>query len=108
MGELQNPHFYDFGIFERVPGSPNQLCLFLETPGYLTKIKKNLGLKKNSEIHVLKCSEKTAPKNPEDSSNKVLENWIRDHYLSKNIKWRFSKPRYFETRKPRNFETKKL
>ena len=37
MGEPQNPHFYDFGIFERVRGSQHQLCLSLETPGHLTK-----------------------------------------------------------------------
>ena len=40
MGEPQTPHFYDFRIFGRVPGSPNQLFSSLETPGYLKKLKK--------------------------------------------------------------------
>ena len=40
MGEPQTPHFYDFGTFERVLSSQNQLCLSLETPGHLNKIKK--------------------------------------------------------------------
>ena len=35
MGEPETPHVYDVGIFERVPGSRNQLFLSLETPGYL-------------------------------------------------------------------------
>ncbi len=41
MGESQNPHFDDFGFLRRVTKPKNQLCLSLETPGYLTKIKKN-------------------------------------------------------------------
>ena len=41
MGEPQNHHFYDFGIFERVPAPQNQLSLSLETPGHLKQIKKN-------------------------------------------------------------------
>ena len=40
MGEPKNPHFYNFGIFERVPGPQNQLFLSLETPWYLNTIKK--------------------------------------------------------------------
>ena len=40
MGEPQTPHSYDFGSLERVPGSQNQLFLFLETPGYLKQIDK--------------------------------------------------------------------
>ena len=40
MGEPQTPHFCHFGFFGHVPGSQNQYYLSLETPGYLTKIKK--------------------------------------------------------------------
>ena len=39
MGETQNPHFYDFGIFGAVHEPQNQYYLSLETPGYLTKSK---------------------------------------------------------------------
>ena len=41
MGEPKNHRFYDFGIFGRVPEPQNQLCLSLETPGYLKSFKKN-------------------------------------------------------------------
>ena len=41
MGESQTLHFYDFGIFERVPEPQSQLFLSLETPGYLNNVKKN-------------------------------------------------------------------
>ena len=41
MGEPETPHFYDFGVFERVPEPQNHVFLSLETPGYLTKIKKH-------------------------------------------------------------------
>ena len=37
----QTPHFYDFGIFERVPSSQKQLFVSFETPRRLTKIKTN-------------------------------------------------------------------
>ena len=37
MGEPQIPHFYDFGIFGCVPEPQNQIFLYLETPGHLTK-----------------------------------------------------------------------
>ena len=40
LGNLNNPHFYDFGIFEPKPKPQNQLFLSLETPGHLNKIKK--------------------------------------------------------------------
>ena len=43
MGETKTPHFYDFGISEPVTKPQNQLFLFLETPGFLNKIKKSLG-----------------------------------------------------------------
>ena len=36
MGEVQTPHFYDFGIFEPVAKLQIQLILFLETLGHLT------------------------------------------------------------------------
>ena len=34
MGETETPHFYDIGIWGRVPEPQKQLCLSLETPGY--------------------------------------------------------------------------
>ena len=40
MGEPKHPHFYDFGIFGRVPEAQNQLCLSLETTGCLKQSKK--------------------------------------------------------------------
>ena len=40
MEEPQTHHFYDFGIFERVPEPQHQLFLSLETPGQLRQIKK--------------------------------------------------------------------
>ena len=40
MGEPRNLHFYDFGIFGRVPEPQHQLILSLETPVYLNKSKK--------------------------------------------------------------------
>ena len=43
MGEPQTPHFYDSGIFERVPGSRNHSLLFCVTPGYLKKLEKIIG-----------------------------------------------------------------
>ena len=42
MGELKNPHLYDFGIFGRVPEPQNQYYLSLETPGYVKQFKKQL------------------------------------------------------------------
>ena len=41
MGETQNLHFYDFGIFESVTKPQKQLFLSLGTPGQLKKIKKH-------------------------------------------------------------------
>ena len=41
MGESPNPHFYDFGIFGRVPEPQHPLFLYLETPGYFKKSKNN-------------------------------------------------------------------
>ena len=41
MGEPNNSHFYDFGIFEPVITPQNQLFVSLETPGHLNKIKNN-------------------------------------------------------------------
>ena len=43
MGEPQNHHFYEFGIFGRVSEPQNHLFLSLETPRDLNKIKKNPG-----------------------------------------------------------------
>ena len=44
MGETETLHFYDFGIFERVPKPQNQLFLSLEAPRHLNKSKKNFML----------------------------------------------------------------
>ena len=43
MGEPKNPHFHDFGIFERRQASKPILFIFvsLEAPGYLKQTKKN-------------------------------------------------------------------
>ena len=41
MGDPQNPHFCDFGTFERVLSSQKPIILYLATPGHLKKIKKN-------------------------------------------------------------------
>ena len=43
MGEPKNPHFYNFGIFERVPELQKHYYLFYETPEYLQKSTKFLG-----------------------------------------------------------------
>ena len=40
MGEPQNPHFCDFGIFGRVQTPQYQHYLSSEAPGHLKKIKK--------------------------------------------------------------------
>ena len=39
MAEPKNPHFYDFGAFERALAFQDQLFLSLETPGHLKQIK---------------------------------------------------------------------
>ena len=43
MGEAHTPHFYDVGICEPVVKPQNQLCLSLETPGYIKKSRKIFG-----------------------------------------------------------------
>ena len=40
MGEPENPHAHDFGMFESGPETQNQYYLSLETPGYLKSFKK--------------------------------------------------------------------
>ena len=52
MGEAQTPHFYDFGIFEPVTKPQNQLCLSLETPGHLNKIKKDPHFQKHIFLQI--------------------------------------------------------
>ena len=39
MGEPKSRYFYDFGICECTPCSPNQYYLSFETPGYINKVK---------------------------------------------------------------------
>ena len=41
MGETENPHFYDFETFGRVPEPQNQYYSSLETPGYFNKPETN-------------------------------------------------------------------
>ena len=43
MGEPETPHFYDVGIFGRVPEPQNQLSLSFETPGYQIQIRRLTG-----------------------------------------------------------------
>ena len=73
MGEPQSPHFYDFGAFERVPKPQNQLFLFLETPGYLNKIKKKRDIaqilcceSQHVGFHVCRFWKRQVPKSDED------------------------------------------
>ena len=99
MGEPRNPHFYDFGTFERVPEPHNQLFLSLETPGYLNKIKKFGGtflqilllqISKLSKFRSVKTFEKAGAENPDDPSKKILKTLdMVDQYLSKDMKWQF-------------------
>ena len=42
IGETKTPHSYDFGILGRVQTPENQLCLLLESPGYLKKSRNDL------------------------------------------------------------------
>ena len=82
MGEPQTPHFYDFGIFGRVPGYQNQLCLSLEAPGHLKKPRKVTGTFQNNTFVNLKMSDiynfenrwkRRAPTDPKDPSYKFLQ-----------------------------------
>ena len=81
MGEPQNLHFYDLGIFGRVPEPQHHLFLSLETPGYLKQIqKKPLGVFINMfykshfvEFEELEILEKSDTENPDDPSNNILK-----------------------------------
>ena len=77
MGELENLHFYDFGISGRVPEPQNQFYVSLGTPRYLTNSKKIPGRflgkhifanVKYSEIpKMLNIGRRWAPTNEEES-----------------------------------------
>ena len=58
MGEPKNSHSYDFGISGRDPEPQNQLCLSLETPGYLKQVQENpWNILNNIVLISLKCCE---------------------------------------------------
>ena len=57
MGEPQNRHFYDFGIFGRVQTLQNQLFSSLETPRYLKKSRNNTGTLQKHDFRNLKVLE---------------------------------------------------
>ena len=130
MGEPENPYFYDFWIFGRVPGSQNQLCLSLETPGYLSKPNENTwsilriffaNLKMSEHPTCWKCSKRRAPGNNEDPLNQILKSLDMILISIKNMGWKFGNmvPTSFENikgflnlrnqenKQPGNFETKK-
>ena len=120
MGEPQTPHFYDFGTFEHVLSSQNQLFSSLETPGSLTKIRKIPSIYKKysfwkfQHAGTLKCcqfSKRRAPTNEEDPSKKSKKSWMWNQYLPESRKWQFGiflKRQHQETNKLWNQETKTL
>ena len=81
MGETKYPHFYDFGILGRVQTPQIQLCLSLETPGYLQKQEKPWDIFKQIRFINLKMLkipkianfEKTRAGNDEDPLHKILK-----------------------------------
>ena len=83
MGEPSHPHFYDLGIFERVPGSQNQLVLSLETPGDLTKSRQFPGtiLKYYFDI-----SKRRTPEKGEDPLNASWKSWRWDQYFPESMR----------------------
>ena len=112
MGESKNDHFYDFGIFERVPGSQNQLFSYLETPRYLNKSRRSLEHFENiivinpnmSTISFLFFWKRQAQKKDEDPSKKILN--LLDIGRLRNQETK--KPWNHETMKPRNPSTYRL
>ena len=83
MGKPINPHFYDFGIWGRVPEPQNQYYLSLETTGYLKELRNtpcnilnhmiSINIEK-LEIHLLDNYRKDVRrKNPTDPFNKLLK-----------------------------------
>ena len=131
MGESKNLHFYDFGIWGRVPAPQNQYYLSLEARGDFKKAKINQThfWKTPYIFHIFqnvgncKIGKSWAPRNLDDPFNKILKImdmgsiFSRKHemeiwYIS--LKWRKQetlkprnqKPRNFESKKPKNQETK--
>ena len=113
MGETKNLHFYDSGIFERVPERPNQIFVSFETPGYLKQIKKH-----PSDIFERICCyqdfgksifcqfwKRWAPNNEEDPSKQFLN--ISDMRSICSRKHEMTIWYFFETKNSRNQETKK-
>ena len=82
MGETGNPHFYDFGISGRVPGSQIQLILSSETPGYLKQSETIPGAFQKYSFcklhfwhiwHFYFFPKRRGPTNPDDPFNKILK-----------------------------------
>ena len=91
MGETKNPHFFDFGIFGRVPEPQHQLFFFGDTR-IPNKIKKHPGAHRQKFGINLKSTEipkfgnfrkdghrqiltRRAPTNLHDPSNESLKNF---------------------------------
>ena len=95
MGEPETPHFYDFKIFGRVPGSQNQYYLSFETPGDPTTIKKNPWDLNKCFYKYQSCgnptcwqfSKRRASENPADPSNKILEILDMGSLSIKSMEW---------------------
>ena len=99
MGEPQNQHFYDLGIFARVPDPPNQLSLFLETPEYLKNKEKPLGSFNKYYVINLEILEtylfdnfrKGGHRKMKIRLTKSWKSWMWDQYLPENMKLKFGK-----------------
>ena len=120
-GRTQKPSFLWFRDLGRVPEPPNQLCLFLETPGYLKQSKNNPTSCFGKYVYKFQMCE-----NPEVGIRRTIPtirpinswtSWIWAQYLSKITKGKFGNMgslnlRYWffwnqETKNLWNVETKK-
>ena len=111
MGEPHNPHFYDFWIFERVYRSQNQLCLSLEAPGYLNKIKKigkhvlkkwYFRILKTLDIRNFDSFRKDGRRNISTTRLTSWKTGILDQHLSENTKCQFGESLKLWNREPDN------
>ena len=99
MGEPQTPHFHDFRISGRVPGSQNQLFISLETPGYLKQIKKIPGIFSKilfsksqmcGHLSLFDDFGKGGQRNiPKFRLIKYWKSWRWGQYLPESMKWIF-------------------
>ena len=123
LGGPQTPHFYDFGTFERVPSSQDNMSCFREArtfkTGHINKneeeapnifnliILRNLKMLKIKNVdNFQKDGHRTIMKTRLIKSRK---SWIWDQYLPENMRWTFGnflKPRSQGTKKARHQETK--